>query len=356
MSLILGIESSCDETGIAVYNDVSNRVIAESLFSQIEIHQQYGGVMPEIASRNHVKNIIPLLQNCLQQKNLSLKDIDIFSYTAGPGLNGALLVGTIVANTIAYMFNKPSLPIHHLEGHILSPLLDQQTKQLEYPYLVLLVSGGHSQIILVTKVGHYQILGDTLDDAAGEAFDKTAKMLGFSYPGGVEIAKHALLGQKKYYLPRPMLNKKNLDLSFSGLKTACNLLIKKTCQQYQCATATELPSHEINNISFAVEDAITDTLVAKTMQAIYSYQPKTLVVAGGVSANLTLRKKFKTATTSLETKVVYPPLSLCTDNGAMIALAGSYRKSYASQIYSCVTYPRWSLEQLQNFYSSLGLI
>ncbi len=349
MSLILGIESSCDETGIAVYDDVNEKIVSESLFSQVDIHQQYGGVMPEIASRHHLKKIVPLLQKCLSQDGILLSDIDIFSYTAGPGLNGALLVGTVFANTLAYMFNKPSLPIHHLEGHILSPLLGE-IKQIEYPYLVLLVSGGHTQLILVKAVGNYTIVGDTLDDAAGEAFDKTAKMLGFSYPGGIQIAQHASHGKANYNLPRPMINSDNLDMSFSGLKTSCSLLIRDLCKKYSCSSALDLPQEVINDISFAVEDAITDTLVNKSLKALKMYRPTTLVVSGGVSANLSLRKKLDIAINNLKVNLLYPPLQFCTDNGSMIALAGSYRKSYANRSYNCATYPRWNLESLSDFY------
>lgn len=352
MTLILGIESSCDETGIAIYDDVNKKILSESLFSQIDIHQQYGGVMPEIASRHHLKKIVPLLQSCLEQDGILLSDIDIFSYTAGPGLNGALLVGTVFANALAFMFNKPSLPIHHLEGHILSPFLGT-VKQIEYPYLVLLVSGGHTQLILVQSVGNYKIVGDTLDDAAGEAFDKTAKMLGFPYPGGVKIAQHALLGKAAYNLPRPMINSDNLDMSFSGLKTSCSLLIRDLCKQYSCASSLDLPIDIINDVAFAVEDAITDTLVNKSLKAVKIYKPTTFVVSGGVSANMKLRTKLDTALSNSKTTTFYPPLQFCTDNGAMIALAGAYRKCFANKSYICHTYPRWNLESLSDFYKQL---
>ncbi len=352
MTLILGIESSCDETGVAIYDDQHQQIVSEALFSQIDIHQQYGGVMPEIASRHHLKKMLPLLEQSLNQSGIKISAIDIFSYTAGPGLNGALLIGTVFANTLAYMLNKPSVPIHHLEGHILSPLLGGFS-QLQYPYLVLLVSGGHTQLILVESFGQYKIVGDTLDDAAGEAFDKTAKMLGFSYPGGVKIAQHAAQGKKLYNLPRPMITSENLDMSFSGLKTSCSLLIKKLCQTYACNSATELPQDVINDIAFAVQEAITDTLVNKSVKAITTYKPKTFVISGGVSANVALRNKIDIATRNLSVETIYPPLQFCSDNGAMIALAGSYRKNYANKKYMCTTYPRWNLENLSEFYQKL---
>lgn len=348
MALILGIESSCDETGIAVYDSYSKKIIAQSLFSQIDIHQQYGGVMPEVASRHHLRRIMPLLEECLDSARLSLNDLDIISYTAGPGLNGALLVGTVVANTLAYMIKKPSVPIHHLEGHLLAPMLSSD-HDLVYPFLVLLVSGGHTQLILVTEFGNYKIVGDTLDDAAGEAFDKTAKMLGFPYPGGVHVAHHASKGRDTYTLPRPMLNSDNLDMSFSGLKTACSLLIKRIGEELNCSSSN-LPIETVQDISYAVEEAITDTLVHKSLKALKEFKIKTLVVSGGVSANKKLRDKFSTIAHKNNIKILYPPLELCTDNGAMIALAGAYRQQYANHNYSCATYPRWNLETLSDFY------
>lgn len=337
MTLILGIESSCDETGIALY-DSEQGLIANQLYSQIELHQTYGGVVPELASRDHVTKIIPLIKTCLQEANKTLHDIDAIAYTEGPGLNGALLVGATVANSLAYAINKPTISIHHLEGHLLSPFLAKDKPQA--PFIALLVSGGHSQLIAVKEIGNYEILGDTLDDAAGEAFDKTAKMLGLPYPGGRYIAELAQNGVDEYNLPRPMLHSKDLTMSFSGLKTAVLTLITKIGED-------NLTTQVKSNIAKAIEESITDVLIQKAMLAMQQTGITTLVISGGVSANLTLRTKLEKLCKSKKYKVFYPPLELCTDNGAMIAIAGYYRYSTAKYNYSFNVKPRWDLTSLE---------
>ena len=335
-TLILGIETSCDETGVALY-DEQRGLIADTLYSQIELHRLYGGVVPELASRDHVRKIIPLIDECLRKANVNKHDIDAIAYTAGPGLNGALLVGAGVANGLAYSLNKPVIPIHHLEGHILSPLLSVEKPSV--PFLALLVSGGHSQIIAVHAIGEYEILGDTLDDAAGEAFDKTAKMLGLPYPGGRYIAELAMSGVEEFKLPRPMEHSKDLTMSFSGLKTAVLTLIHKLEQQGLNPRQAPL----INNIAKSIEEAICDILVKKSITALKQTGIKQLVVSGGVSANLNLRSKLDIATKQIGVNVFYPPLHLCTDNGAMIALAGYYRFKVAKYDYNFSVHPRWDL-------------
>lgn len=336
MATILGIETSCDETGIAIY-DTKRGLISNILHSQIDLHANYGGVVPELASRDHLQRITALVDKCLNQANLSLDNIDAIAYTSGPGLNGALLVGAGFACGLALSLAKPVIPIHHLEGHLLSPKLAHP--DIPMPFIALLVSGGHSQLIAVYNIGEYQLLGDTLDDAAGEAFDKTAKMLGLPYPGGKYIASLATQGQAKYPLPRPMYNSNDLNMSFSGLKTAVRILIAKL--------TTDITSLDITvkqDIAKSIEEAITDVLVKKTTLALKQSQINTLVVCGGVSANQTLRNKL----TSLKgVKVYYPPLEFCTDNGAMIAIAGHERFKLAKYDYSFKVRPRWELKQLE---------
>lgn len=374
MALILGIETSCDETGIAVY-DGDNGLLSHTLYSQISLHNLYGGVVPELASRDHVKRIIPLIDNCLKQASIHKSDLDAIAYTAGPGLNGALLVGASIANGLALSLNKPVIPIHHLEGHLLSPLLGPNKPQT--PFIALLASGGHSQIIMVEKIGKYILLGDTLDDAAGEAFDKSAKLLGLPYPGGSEIAKLAKHGSDIYKLPRPMLHSNDLNFSFSGLKTAVAILINKINNneildsRFNCTDKNNKQSNltninieqthvkptnmvEINsgsditleikqNIAKSIEEAITDVLVKKCTMALTTTGLNRLVISGGVSANLTLREKLVQIK---NTEVFYPPLDLCTDNGAMIALAGHTRFLEATYDYSFIVNPRWQLSKL----------
>ena len=334
MAIILGIETSCDETGIALYSSEKG-LLAHTLYSQIDLHTLYGGVVPELASRDHIKRILPLIEECFNIAQISLADIDAIAYTVGPGLNGALLVGAGVACGLAFSLNKPVIPIHHLEGHLLSPLLsDEHPKP---PFIALLVSGGHSQIILVKQIGNYTLLGDTLDDAAGEAFDKTAKMLDLPYPGGKYIAQLALDGQEAYTLPRPMLHSKDLNMSFSGLKTAVLTLIKRLKLEQELNLSIK------QNIAKSIEEAITDVLVKKSIMAMQQTGINSLVVSGGVSSNLTLRAKLNQIK---KCKVFYPPLDLCTDNGAMIAVAGHARFKAANFNYEFNVLPRFALTDL----------
>jgi N6-L-threonylcarbamoyladenine synthase len=338
MAIVLGIESSCDETGVAIY-DTEQGLLADTLYSQIDLHRQYGGVVPELASRDHLRKIIPLIDEALSNVKLSITDIDAVAYTAGPGLNGALLIGATVANTLGYANNIPVIPVHHLEGHILSPLLNIDKPTL--PFIALLVSGGHSQIIAAYEIGKYTILGDTLDDAAGEAFDKSAKMLGLPYPGGKYIAELAELGNDVYSLPRPMIHSGDLTMSFSGLKTAVLILIKKLQAQN-----IEIVEQVLYDVARSVEEAITDVLVKKSFLAIKQTGIKQLVISGGVSANLRLRNKFNALAQKHNLAVFYPPLKYCTDNGAMIALAGATRLQNQTSNYSFSVKPRWNLEDL----------
>lgn len=335
MARILGIESSCDETGIAIY-DTEHGLLANLVYSQIELHTKYGGVVPEYASRDHLRKIMPLIDECLTKSSTTLKKLDAIAYTAGPGLNGALLVGACVANSLAFANKLPLIPIHHLEGHLLSPLLTGEKPQL--PFLALLASGGHSQLIAVKQIGDYEIIGDTLDDAAGEAFDKTAKMLGLPYPGGKYIAQLAKTGTERYKLPRPMLHSNDLNMSFSGLKTAV-LVLLQNLERENIAVAGQV----LADTAKSIEEAITDVLVKKALAAVQQTQIKQLVVSGGVSANLTLRAKLDQKTAKLGVKVFYPPLDLCTDNGAMIALAGAYHLTKPQATYSFSVKPRWDL-------------
>jgi N6-L-threonylcarbamoyladenine synthase len=336
MTLILGIETSCDETGIAVYS-ATNGLLANIVHSQ-DLHNIYGGVVPELASRDHIKRILPLIYRCLAAAEVGLKDLNAIAYTAGPGLSGALLVGAGVASGLAFSLNIPTIAIHHLEGHLLSPLLT--LSKPKFPFIALLVSGGHSQLILVSGIGNYEIIGDTLDDAAGEAFDKTAKMLDLPYPGGMHIAKLAEHGTDAYNFPRPMINSNDLNMSFSGLKTAVNTQIKKICND-----SKDIPIETKQNIAKSIENAITDVLVAKSIKALKTYNIKQLVVAGGVSSNLTLRQKLN-AYSNYE--FFFPPLHLCTDNGAMIAYAGYLRYKNASYNYAFNIRPRWPITQLNS--------
>ena len=338
MALILGIETSCDETGVAIY-DSAKGLLANALYSQIELHRIYGGVVPELASRDHLRKIIPLIDECLNKANLNLKDLDAIAYTEGPGLNGALLIGASVAHSLAFANKLPLIPIHHLEGHLLSPLLAH--KQPEVPFIALLASGGHSQIIAVHQIGEYQLLGDTLDDAAGEAFDKTAKMLGLPYPGGKYLADAAITGQDNYKLPRPMIHSGDLTMSFSGLKTAVAVLLNRLEKE-----KVAIQGQVFADIAKSIEEAITDVLVKKSLLALKQTKLTNLVVSGGVSANLTLREKFNKSALQLGYKVYYPPLDLCTDNGAMIALAGSYRFTKQKPNYNFSVRPRWDLNTL----------
>ncbi|MEY3953220.1 MAG: hypothetical protein RLZZ397_100 [Pseudomonadota bacterium] len=343
---ILGIESSCDETGAAVVQVPQSGVGApvlkgHALHSQAVDHQVYGGVVPELASRDHIRRVLPLTQQALKQAGIGLQDLDFIAYTQGPGLAGALLVGAATAEAMAAGLDIPTLPIHHLEGHLLSPFLSDPTP--EFPFVALLVSGGHTQLMRVDGVGRYTLLGETIDDAAGEAFDKAAKVLGLPYPGGPELAKLAVSGNdQRFALPRPLLHSKDLDFSFAGLKTAV-----WTQRQKLADTATP---QDLADLAACTQAAITDVLLKKTMNALQQQSLKRLVVAGGVGANQRLRERLNLACAKAGIQVNYPPLAWCTDNGAMIAMAAGMRvqaglaQAHLSKTYSFEVRPRWPLE------------
>ncbi|MGH8779644.1 tRNA (adenosine(37)-N6)-threonylcarbamoyltransferase complex transferase subunit TsaD [Paraburkholderia sp.] len=338
--LVLGIESSCDETGLALY-DTEQGLLAHALHSQIAMHREYGGVVPELASRDHIRRALPLLEDVLARSGCAREAIDAIAFTQGPGLAGALLVGASIANALAMAWNKPTIGIHHLEGHLLSPLLVDEPPP--FPFVALLVSGGHTQLMRVTDVGLYETLGETLDDAAGEAFDKTAKLLGLGYPGGPEVSRLAEFGTPgAIVLPRPMLHSGDLDFSFSGLKTAVLTQVKKR--------GTNVCEQDKADIARGFVDAAVDVLAAKSLAALKRTQLKRLVVAGGVGANRQLREALSTAAKKRGFDVHYPDLSLCTDNGAMIALAGALRlqrwPAQATSDYAFTVKPRWDLASL----------
>ncbi|WP_119343187.1 tRNA (adenosine(37)-N6)-threonylcarbamoyltransferase complex transferase subunit TsaD [Facilibium subflavum] len=313
--IVLGIETSCDETGVAIYDGKNGRLLSNALYSQIDLHAQYGGVVPELASRDHVAKLKPLVYEALAEAKITLKEIDAIAYTAMPGLVGALMVGAAFAKALAYMLDIPSVAIHHMEGHLLAPLLSEGEKP-DYPYVALLVSGGHTQLIEVDGFGQYKLLGESIDDAAGEAFDKTAKLLGLPYPGGPHLAKLAEKGKPdQFELPRPMCDRPGLDFSFSGLKTA----VLNTWQQSDQSDQTKA------DIANAFQQAVVDTIVIKCKRALKQSKVKNLVVAGGVSANKHLREKLQQLADKNSWRVFYPPMAYCTDNGAMIAIAGAYR-------------------------------
>ena len=338
--LVLGIESSCDETGLALY-DSDRGLLAHALHSQIAMHREYGGVVPELASRDHIRRALPLLEDVLARSGVRTADIDAIAFTQGPGLAGALLVGAGIANALAMAWDKPTIGIHHLEGHLLSPLLVAAPPP--FPFVALLVSGGHTQLMRVTDVGLYETLGETLDDAAGEAFDKTAKLLGLGYPGGPEVSRLAEYGVPgAVTLPRPMLHSGDLDFSFSGLKTAVLTQTKKlganVCEQ------------EKADVARGFVDAAVEVLVAKSIAALKQTRLKRLVVAGGVGANRQLREALSQAAQKRGYEVHYPDLALCTDNGAMIALAGALRLArwpdQARRDYAFTVKPRRDLSSL----------
>ena len=306
--IILGIESSCDETGVAIY-DEHKGIIADVLHSQVKIHAKYGGVVPELASRDHIRRTVPLVREALEIAGINGEDLDAVAYTAGPGLIGALLVGASMARALAFGWDCPAVPIHHMEGHLLVPMLEHPTP--DFPFIALLVSGGHTQLIKVQAVGCYELLGESLDDAVGEAFDKTAKILGLGYPGGPALAKLATQGTPGLYkFPRPMTNRPGLDFSFSGLKTFAANTIR--AQQ-------DLTTQAKADIAYAFEEAVCETLAIKCRRALKETGLNTLVVAGGVSANIQIRKRLTEVLSELGGKVFYPRPEFCTDNGAMIA-------------------------------------
>ena len=331
--ITLGIESSCDETGIGIYTSESG-LISHKLFSQVSLHAEYGGVVPELASRDHIQRAIPLIKEALNESGIKLNELTGIAYTAGPGLSGALLVGGSIAQSLAWGLGIPALGVHHMEGHLLAPLLE--VERPEFPFVALLVSGGHTLLVDVPRIGEYKILGESLDDAVGEGFDKTAKILGLGYPGGPALANLAKQGDKnRFTFPRPMTDRPGLDFSFSGLKT------------YARNTYIDFPEEKAN-IAKAFEVAATETLTIKCNRALKQTGYKTLVVAGGVSANLSLRESLNEMTTKNNASVFYPALDFCTDNGAMIALAGHYRflAGQSNQNYEITIKPRWSLEEL----------
>jgi N6-L-threonylcarbamoyladenine synthase len=320
--IVLGIETSCDETGVAVY-DSARGLRAHALHSQVDLHQAYGGVVPELASRDHVRRLVPLVEHALRSAGLALADLDAIAYTQGPGLAGALLVGASVASALGVALDRPVIGIHHLEGHLLSPLLSDPRP--DFPFTALLVSGGHSQLFDVASVGDYRLLGDTLDDAAGEAFDKTAKLLGLPYPGGPALAALAASGRARAVsLPRPMLDSGDLDFSFSGLKTAVLGVARAAAGD---GSPEALPESVKADIAREFETAVVDVLVAKSLAALDRTGHRRLVVAGGVGANRALRERLARETARRGASVYFPDLAFCTDNGAMIALAGALRLS-----------------------------
>ncbi|ASG67208.1 tRNA N6-adenosine threonylcarbamoyltransferase [Francisella halioticida] len=321
--LVLGIESSCDETGLAIYDFDSRKIVADALYSQIDLHKRYGGVVPELASREHIVKLNILVKQIFKESGLGFADIDCIAYTATPGLIGALMVGATFAKTLGFIHDIDMVAIHHLEGHLLSPLLDVKSK-IKYPFVALLVSGGHTQLFEVRSFGQYNLLGESIDDAAGEAFDKTAKLLGMAYPGGIEVANLAdkVTDKKKYLLPRPMKNKPNLDFSFSGLKTA----VLNTWYSEQ-----DQSQENKANLCYAFQDAAIDVLVSKCNKALKQTKNKRLVISGGVSANKLLRQRLEELSKDNGYQIFFPPMKYCTDNGAMIALAGAYRYSHGSK-------------------------
>ena len=332
---VLGIETSCDETAVAVY-DQAHGLLSHRLYSQIAMHREYGGVVPELASRDHVRRLLPLVQEALADAVSTRGTIDGIAYTAGPGLIGALLAGAGFARSLAYAWGKPAVAVHHLEGHLLAPLLE--TRAPHFPFLALLVSGGHTQLVDVSGIGRYRILGETLDDAAGEAFDKTAKMLGLPYPGGAALAHLAESGRAgRFVFPRPMLDRPGLQFSFSGLKTAALVALRA------CALDDQVRA----DVARGFEDAVVDTLAEKSRRALDATGHRRLVVAGGVGANRKLRERLVAIAAMSAAEVYFPRAEFCTDNGAMIALAGCLRLTAgtgAPQALSLGARARWPLE------------
>ena len=341
--LVLGIESSCDETGIALVLTEGAGLpvlLADALFTQVEMHQAYGGVVPELASRDHIRRVLPLLKTVLAEAGRTARDIDVIGYTRGPGLAGALLVGAGIACGLGAALGRPVLGVHHLEGHLLSPFLGQDPPI--FPYVCLLVSGGHTQLMRVEGVGRYELLGETIDDAAGEAFDKSAKLMGLGYPGGPALARVAESGDAlAFKLPRPLLRSGDLDFSFAGLKTAVLTQVKKL--------GPELEQHRAD-LCASTQAAIVEVLVKKSLAALAVTGLQRLVVAGGVGANRELRRQLDAVLRAKGLRVFYPELSLCTDNGAMIAMAAAMRLQagvqQASRSYSFDVKPRWPLDRL----------
>ena len=362
--LFLGIESSCDETGVALVQTQGHavpRLLAHALYSQIEMHQAYGGVVPELASRDHIRRVLPLTAQVLREAAFELSAVDVLAYTRGPGLAGALLVGAGVACALAASLGKPVLGVHHLEGHLLSPFLSQDPP--EFPFVALLVSGGHTQLMRVRAVGQYEILGETIDDAAGEAFDKSAKLMGLAYPGGPLLADLAFNGNPTAYaLPRPLMHSGNLDFSFAGLKTAVLVQAQRLFLAHggkaqearelasgMSGACSQLPLAVRGDLAASTQAAIVEVLLKKSLMALHQSGLKRLVVAGGVGANRSLREQLNTACAERGVRVHYPQLQLCTDNGAMIAMAAAMRlqsgNQTASNSYAFDVKPRWPLSR-----------
>lgn len=340
---VLGIESSCDETGVAIVRvegDAPPRLLGQALHSQVQMHQAYGGVVPELASRDHVRRVLPLAETALAEASMAVGDIDVVAFTKGPGLAGALLVGAGVACGLAAALGAPTLGVHHLEGHLLSPFLSADPP--EFPFVALLVSGGHTQLMRVDGVGRYELLGETIDDAAGEAFDKSAKLLGLGYPGGPALARLAEQGRPDAFaLPRPLLHQPNLDFSFAGLKTAVMTALKRLGAEPSATQRADLAA--------STQAAIVEVLVRKSLGALRETGLKRLVVAGGVGANAVLRRELNAVCAKRQVKVHYPELHLCTDNGAMIALAAAMRcqagLAQLSHDHRFAVKPRWELAE-----------
>ena len=336
---VLGIETSCDETGVAVYDERAG-LMSHQLYSQVETHSRFGGVVPELASRDHIRKLLPLVQLTLEEAAIEGAELDAVAYTAGPGLIGALLVGGTVGTGLAVAWGIPALPMHHMEAHLLAPLLEPDPPQ--FPFVALLVSGGHTMLVDVEGLGQYRVLGQTLDDAAGEAFDKTAKLLGLPYPGGPALAELAKAGQSgRFALPRPMLKKPGLEFSFSGLKTAVMLEVRKL------EASGPLSASDRADLAKSFEDAVIDTLVAKSLRALEQTGRNRLIVAGGVGANTRLREQLGTALEKSHGTVYHPRPEFCTDNGAMVAFAGLLRlRNGAQGSLDVQARARWALEEL----------
>ena len=337
---VLGIETSCDETGVAIY-DSEVGLLADCLYSQVEIHAKYGGVIPELASRDHIRKTLPLIEEVIEKAGIDASEIEGVAYTAGPGLVGALLVGAAIGRTLGMAWDVPTIGVHHMEGHLLAPMLEPEPP--EFPFVALLVSGGHTQLVKVGGIGQYELLGESLDDAAGEAFDKVGKMLGLPYPGGPHVAKLAQSGDPtRFNFPRPMINRPGLDFSFSGLKTYVRNTITSVCDE-----SGELAEQDAADIARAFEEAVVNTLSIKCRRALDETGYKKLIIAGGVSANLRLRAVLEEAMAKADGRLFYAQLKYCTDNGAMIAYAGCQRLLVGERDNLEIrAQPRWSLESL----------
>ncbi|MBL1264435.1 tRNA (adenosine(37)-N6)-threonylcarbamoyltransferase complex transferase subunit TsaD [Candidatus Methylomicrobium oryzae] len=332
--IVLGIETSCDETGVALYHS-ERGLLSDLLYSQIDLHRDYGGVVPELASRDHIRKLAPMIRQALKDSGLVPRDIGGIAYTAGPGLIGALLVGAATARSLAWAWQVPAVAVHHMEGHLLAPMLEPEPPR--FPFVALLISGGHTQLVEVEGIGHYRILGESLDDAAGEAFDKAAKMLGLSYPGGPKLSALAESGKPRFVFPRPMTDRPGLDFSFSGLKTFTLNTLQTTAQSEQ----------DKADIALAFQDAVADTLTIKCRRALRQTGLKTLVVAGGVSANTQIRASLRAMAEKEKASIHFPRPAFCTDNGAMIAYAGCQRLlAGQGEPLAIKAKPRWPISEL----------